>query len=201
LNTLLLEDSPDGEIPVNVYDELSHNRILFISGQLTDELATDIVATLLLKDSENSEKKITLFINSDGGHIRNAFMIHDMMKLISSPLETICMGSALDEAAIILASGTPGMRMATKTSVICACQLSYGSGVMTALKDAKKFLDHASLDNKHMMEILAKTCNKSIKQVSSDFDRRVFMSPAQALKYGLIDRVIKCMKCENEIEG
>ena len=82
MNTLVLEQTEHGEVPVDVYQKLSSDRILFLANYLDDDLASDIVATLLLKDHEDSEKKITLFINSPGGDIRNVLMIYDVMEMI-----------------------------------------------------------------------------------------------------------------------
>lgn len=190
MNTIVLESTEHGDIPVDVYQKLANDRILFICDDISDTIATDVAATLLLKDSEDPGKKVTLFINSQGGDIRNALMICDIMNMIESPIETVCIGAAMDEAAIILSSGTPGMRFATKNSVISASQLVHEWMVRANLTDAKKYLELASGDNKKMMEILAKTTGKSLKQVMSDFDRRVFMSAPQAAKYKLIDKVI-----------
>jgi len=190
LNTLVIESTDNGDIPVDVYQKLSNDRILFICDQITDELATDILATLLLKDAEDPESKITLFINSDGGDIRNALMIYDTMSMISAPIETVCIGSAMDEAALILAGGTPGLRFATKNSVIAVSHLVHDWYTQANLTDAKKILDQSMSDNKKMMEIISKSCGKTMKQVLEDFDRRVFMTANQAAKYGLIDKVI-----------
>lgn len=190
MNTLVLEETPDGDMPLDVYQKLANDRILFVCNQITDELATDIIATLILKDAEDPDSKITIFINSDGGDIRNAFMIYDVMKMIQSPIETVCIGSAMDEAAIILAGGSQGMRLATKNSVIAVSQLVHDWYTHSNLTDAKKILDQCSIDNKRMMEIIAKSCNKPIKQVTEDFERRVFMGAASAVKYGLIDKVV-----------
>jgi ATP-dependent Clp protease protease subunit len=194
LNTIVTESTEHGEFPVDVYQKLSNDRILFICDDINDVVASDITATLLLKDSEDSEKKITIFINSQGGDIRNALMICDMMRMIEAPIETVCIGAAMDEAAIILASGTPGQRFATKNSVIAVSQLTQKWVAHADLKDAKKFLDLITGDNKKMMEILAKTTGKTVKQVNEDFDRRVFMNAPQAVKYGLIDRVVTFSK-------
>jgi ATP-dependent Clp protease protease subunit len=190
LNTIVTETTEHGEMPLDVYQKLANDRILFICDVINDIVATDIVATLLLKDSEDSDKKITLFINSQGGDIRNAFMICDVINLIDAPVETVCIGAAMDEAAIILSSGAPGMRFATKNSVIAASQLVHSYLNHSDLTNAKKYLDLSLGDNKRMMDILAKTTNKTLKQVSEDFDRRVFMSAAQAAKYGIIDKVV-----------
>lgn len=194
MNTLVLESNELGDFPVDVYQKLSNDRILFICDTITDSVASDIVATLLLKDAEDSEKKITLFINSQGGDIRNALMIYDMMQMIDSPIETVCIGSAMDEAIIILAGGTPGMRLATKNSCIAVSQLSSDWFINSNLTDAKKILDLSVQDNKRMMNILAECTGKSVKQVSEDFDRRVFMNSAQAVKYNLIDKVVRVNK-------
>jgi len=194
VNTIITETTEHGELPLDVYQKLANDRILFICEDITDSIATDITATLLLKDSEDSEKKITLFINSQGGSIRNALMICDMMEMIEAPVETVCIGAAMDEAALILTSGAPGMRLATKNAVIAVNQLSHAGIRYTDLTDAKKYLELAKTDNKRMMDILSKTTGKTIKQVNEDFDRRVFMTAAQAAKYGLVDKVVKFSK-------
>jgi len=117
-----------------------------------------------------------------------------MMAMIDAPIETVCIGAAMDEAAIILASGTPGMRFATRNSVIAVNQLSHDWITHANLTDAKKYLDLALADNKRMMEILAKTTGKTLKKVTEDFERRVFMTAFQAAKYNLIDKVVSFNK-------
>lgn len=184
MNTLILEQTENGDIPVDVYAKLSQDRILFLSEELHDELATDMVATLLLKDSEDPDRKITLFINSHGGDIRNAFMIYDVMTMIQAPVETVCIGAAFDEAVILLSGGTPGLRFATKHAVIAASQLMPGLHMHTDLPGASELLKQHKMDNDRLMDILSKTTGMPIKQVREDFDRRVFMNAKQALKYG-----------------
>lgn len=194
MNTIVTETTEHGEIPVDIYQKLSNDRILFVSDFIDDKLATDIVATLLLKDSEDSDKKITLFINSEGGDIRNILMIYDMMQLMQAPIETVCIGSAMDEVAIILAAGTPGMRLATKNSLVSVNQLTHDWSNYSDLTDAKKALDQGLIDNKKMMEIIAKCTQKTLKQVTADFNRRVFMNCNQAVRYGIVDKVVAFSK-------
>ena len=194
MNTIVLESTEHGDMPIDVYQKLSNDRILFISSFIDDRLATDIIATLLLKDSEEPDRKITLFINSPGGDIRNVLMICDMMNMIEAPIETVCVGSAMDEAVIILSSGTPGMRFATKNSVISASQLVHDWMTRADLTDARKYLELATVDNKRMMDIIAKTTKKSLKEVMAFFDRRVFMNASQAQKFGFIDKVVTFSK-------
>jgi ATP-dependent Clp protease, protease subunit len=190
LNTLVLEQTEHGEVPVDVYQKLSSDRILFLANYLDDDLASDIVATLLLKDHEDSEKKITLFINSHGGDIRNALMIYDVMEMIHAPIETVCIGAAMDEAVILLAGGTPGMRLATPHAVISATQLVGSFHMHTDLPGAQALFEQEKLDNQRLMEILSKTTKKPIGQVKKDFDRRVFFNAKNALKYGFIDQIV-----------
>jgi ATP-dependent Clp protease protease subunit len=190
VNTIILEETEHGEVPIDIYQKLANDRILFLFNLIDDKLASDIIATLLLKDGEDSDAKITLFINSDGGDIRNVLMIYDMMQIIEAPIETVCIGSAQNEAAILLAAGTPGMRFATKHAVIAASQLVHEWMSFSDLTDAKQILELSSKDNKRMMEIIAKSCGKTTKEVMVDFERKVFMNANQAVKYGLIDKVI-----------
>lgn len=190
MNTLVTESTEYGDVPIDIYQKLSNDRILFICNHIDAKLASDISANLILKDSENSENKITLFINSDGGSIRNALMIYDVMSMIQSPIETVCIGSAMDEAAIILAAGTPGMRFATKHSFIAISQLINNYSQYSDLTQAKQNLAQSIDDNKKMMDIFAKVMGKSSKEVMSIFERRMFLSATQSVKFGLIDKVI-----------
>lgn len=190
MNTFVLEQTEIGDIPIDVYQKLANDRILFITDAITDELATDMVATLLLKDAEDSDKKITIFINSDGGDIRNAFMIYDVMKILSAPIETICIGSAQNEAAILLAGGTKGMRFATSNTVIAINQLVHDWYMQTNLTDAKKLLEQSQIDNRRLLEILSKATGKTMKFLREDLDRQVFFNANQAIKYGLIDKIV-----------
>ena len=194
MNTIVTEPVDDDEISVDLYQKLSNNRILFITDYIDDKVATDIVATLLLKDSEDRKSKITLFINSEGGDIRNVLMIYDMMKLVKSPIETVCIGSAMDESTIILASGTPGMRFATKNSLISINQLTHENTALSDLTDAKKSLDQYMIDNKKMIEIIARKTGKKIKQITEKLNRRLFMTAQQAIRFGLIDKVVSLNK-------
>ncbi len=190
MNTIIAEATEQGEVAIDIYQKLANGRILFISDFIDDKVATDITATLLLKNIEDDKHKISLIINSNGGDIRSVFMIYDMINIIAAPVETVCVGSAIGEAVILLAAGAPGMRMATKNSIIAVNQLTYDWTNYSDLADAKEVLNQSVADNKKMMEILAKRAKKSLKQVMSDFDRRVFMNANQAAQYGIIDKIV-----------
>jgi ATP-dependent Clp protease, protease subunit len=191
LNTIITETTEHGEVPIDIYQKLSNDRILFLTDFIDDKVATDISATLLLKDTESTDNKITLFINSEGGDIRAVFMIYDTMQMISSPIEVVCFGSAMNEAALILVGGSKGMRYATKNSIIAAGQLISQWAKRSNMVDAAKTLAQVTKDNKRMMEILAKHSGKKLAQVTKDLDRIVFLEPVKAAKYGFIDGIIK----------
>jgi ATP-dependent Clp protease protease subunit len=194
LNTLVLEDSEQGEVVIDVYQRLANDRILFIHEYIDDKVASDICATLLLKNAENKEEKITLFINSEDGDIRSVFMIYDMMNVIDSPIETICSGSAWNEPLLLLAAGNKGMRFATQNAVICASEIMYDKLHFSDLTDARIIKDIIKNDNKKMLEAFASITGKSYKTVAQDFSKKNFMTPTQAKKYGLIDGIIKNKK-------
>lgn len=194
MNTLILEQNENGEVAVDVYSKLSNNRVLFISEDINENMATDIVAALLCKNEEDDTSKITLFINSEGGDLRSVFMIYDVMKLLKAPIETICSGAAWNESLLLLSAGTKGMRYATSSSVICTSQVMYDKMHFSDLTDARVIKDLIKYDNKKMLEAFAKNTGKTYKQICSDFNKKTFMTPTQAKKYGLIDAIIKNKK-------
>lgn len=194
MNTLVLEETNQGDMVVDVYQRLANDRILFIHDFIDDKLACDVCSTLLLKNSESKKDKITLFINAESGDIRSVFMIYDMMNVIDAPIETVCAGSAWDEALLLLAAGTPGMRYATQNSVVCATQLMYDKMHFSDLTDARIIKDLIKNDNKRMLEAFAKITGKPVAAITKDFSERKFMNPNQAKKYGLIDGIIKNKK-------
>jgi len=195
MNTIVLqEDQEHGDHATDVYQKMANDRILFITDYVNDNMAIDIVATLLLKDCENPDKKITIFINSNGGDIRNVFMIYDVMTALSSPIETVCIGAAMNEAAILLAGGAKGMRLATKNSTICFNQLINNNQNHTNMTDAKNLFDQFKIDNDKLLKILSIAVSKPVKQLRKDFDRRVFFTATKALKYGFIDKIVSHSK-------
>lgn len=193
MNTFITETTEHGDIVVDVYTKLANNRVLFISA-IDDAAASNIVASLIVLDGESSEEKISLFINSYGCDIRNALMIYDTIKLLKSPIETICVGNIASEAVILLCAGTPGMRIATKNSVISVSPLIIEGSLIGNLTDAQKQLNLQLRDNNSLMEILAAATNKPLKTILKDFPNNRFFSAAEAKAYGLIDKIANIKK-------
>jgi ATP-dependent Clp protease protease subunit len=192
LNTVIIEKNENGEeTPYDVFSKLVESRVLFVYDFIDDGIATDIVASLLYLDHEDDSKKISLYINSPGGDIRSIFMIYDIMNLISSPIETICVGSAMGESALILAAGDEGMRMATQNAMIKINQLS--------CTDPSSYLDMANVDisiennkkdNAAFIQALSNLTGKTTKYLLKKTERDLYLSPPEAKKYGIIDAII-----------
>jgi len=190
MNTLVLEETEIGEIPVDVYQKMANDRILFISNYIDERVASSIVATLILKDHEDPDLKTTLFINSPGGNIRDVLMIYDIMKILSSPVEIVCVGACMQEATLLLAGGTPGMRLATKNSIITIGQLVPNWHTSTNMTDGNNLMKLLKIDNDRLLDIYSKALNKPVKQLKQELDRESFFTATKAVKYGLIDKVV-----------
>lgn len=191
MNPIILDQTEDGGIhSTDIFTKLSNNRVFFIYDYIDDKIATDICASLLLKDVE-SKDKITLFINSEKGDIRAVFMIYDIIKSLRSPIETVCCGFAMGEVVLLLVSGTKGMRKATKNSIIVPGQLTHDESHYSNLTDAKSLLDRSLQDNKDFMKAIAKATGKKTTTIIKDFERKQFMDAKQALKYGIIDEILE----------
>lgn len=191
MNTLVIEQTEQGDALIDIYSKLSKDRIFFVSDIIDEKQATDLIASLILKDSEKDSEKITIFLNSNGGDIRNIFMIYDTMMLLKSPIEIVCNGIVSHESILLLAAGTKGMRYATQHSNIVLTKLVHESSYYSDLTDAKKFLDRFKKDNKEYIACLAKHTSKTVAQIEKDSNNKLFLSPQQAVKYGLIDKVVK----------
>ena len=190
MNTLITETTENGEIATDIYTKMADDRMLFITNHIDDQLASDIAATLLLKDYE-SGNKITLFINSEGAtDIRNVFTIYDTMQLIECPIETICVGSAMNETALILAAGSKGMRFATPNAVICLAQLAQEKYYRATLEDAKGVVERIHKDNKAFIGAIAKKTGNKVADVMAKAKDKWFMSAKQAKTFGLIDGIL-----------
>lgn len=190
MNTIVLEKMGNvEEIHVDIFTRLLQNRVIFIDDLITDKAAVDILAALLFLDKEN-HNKITIFINAEDGDIRNVFAIYDGMQLISSPLETFCIGAVMQEAVLLLAAGTKGSRLITKNADVCLSQLTSQFMGHSDLTNTK--ISHTKIirDNENFLKTLSKHIGKSLAQLKKDTGRQVFMTAAEAVRYGIADKVI-----------
>lgn len=184
----VIEKSNMGERAYDIYSRLLKDRIIILSGEIDDNLANSIVAQLLYLDSINNDT-INLYINSPGGSITSGMAIYDTMNFIKSDVSTICIGMAASMAAFLLSSGKKGKRFCLPNSEVMIHQpLGGAQGQATEIKIAAERI--LKLKDK-LNTILAQNTGKSLKQIERDTERDNFMDSKEALKYGIIDNVIK----------
>ncbi|EAW33753.1 ATP-dependent Clp protease proteolytic subunit [Lyngbya sp. PCC 8106] len=174
---------------VDIYTRLNQERIIFLGQEVTDGLANRIVASMLYLDSDDPNKPIYLYINSPGGSVTAGMAIYDTMQYIKSDVVTICVGLAASMGAFLLASGTPGKRLALPHARIMIHQPMGGTrGQASDIEiEAREILRIRSLLN----SILAERAHQSIEKVEKDTDRDYFLSAEEAREYGLVDQVIE----------
>lgn len=185
MNSLILENDQ----PIDVFHRLLSNRIIFIYDYIDDQIASEITAALLSKDLENNEP-ISLFINSEGGYVKDIFTIYDTFKIIKSPIRTVASGLVMNESVLLLAAGEKDMRFATKNSIIVPSQIYCESQNYSDLTDAKIMLSLLQKENENFMSALSKCCGKTSKFLLKDLREKKYMTPKDAVSYGLIDKVV-----------
>lgn len=184
----VIEASSRGERSFDIFSRLLRERIIFLGSEIDDEVANSIVAQLLLLDSENSEKDIMLYINSPGGVITAGMAIYDTMNLIKADVSTICLGEAASMGSFLLSSGAKGKRLALPSARIMIHQpLGGAKGQATDIEIEAKEIGRMK---KELTSILAQNSGQDLEKVQKDCERDYYMSAAQAVEYGLIDKVI-----------
>ena len=185
---MVVEQTPRGERAFDIYSRLLKERVIFITGPIEDHMANVVVAQLLFLEAENPEKDINIYINSPGGSVTSGMSIYDTMSYIKPDISTLCIGQASSMGAILLTGGTKGKRFALPNSRIMIHQPLGGfQGQATDIEiHAQEILKIRTKLN----EILSQHCGKDIDKVSQDTERDNFMSGDEAVKYGLIDKVI-----------
>jgi len=177
----------------DVHEALLTNRIVFLTEDVTADLASRIIAVLIYLDTQGSDP-IKLYINSPGGDIDGLFGIYDTMNMISAPIQTICIGEASSCAAIILAAGTPGLRMATSNSSIMIHQMWVDGameGTATAVEMEAKAIKNLK---RKLTEMLARHSGQTYQQVYEDCEYDKYMTAKEAKAYGIIDKIIYSTK-------
>jgi ATP-dependent Clp protease protease subunit len=184
----VIEQTGRGERSYDIYSRLLKDRIIMLSGEVNDAVASSIVAQLLFLEAQDPDKDIYFYINSPGGVITSGFSIYDTMNYIKPDVSTICIGQAASMGAFLLACGAEGKRYALPSSRIMIHQpLGGAQGQATDIAiQAKEILRMKS----YLNEILAQKTGKSVKKIEKDTERDYFMSAEEAQEYGLIDKVL-----------
>ncbi len=184
----VIEQTGRGERSYDIYSRLLKDRIVFLGGVVTDDVANLITAQLLFLESEDPEREINMYINSPGGSVTAGLAIYDTMQFVKPPVSTLCVGLAASMSAVLLAAGEKGRRYALPHSRVLIHQPS--GGFQGQASDIEIQAREAVRQKSILNEILAAHTGKDIKQVEKDTDRDHFMSGKEALEYGLIDEVL-----------
>jgi ATP-dependent Clp protease protease subunit len=186
---MVIEQSGRGERAYDIYSRLLKERVIFLVGPINDGMANLIVAQLLFLESENPDKDIHLYINSPGGSVSSGMAIYDTMQFIKPDVSTLCTGLAASMGSFLLAAGAKGKRYCLPNSRVMIHQPSGGfSGQASDIEIHAKEVLYLK---KRLNEMLAKHTGQSIEIIERDSDRDRFMGAEDAVKYGLIDRVLQ----------
>ncbi|WP_190616169.1 ATP-dependent Clp endopeptidase proteolytic subunit ClpP [Tepiditoga spiralis] len=189
---VVVESNGRYERSYDIYSRLLKDRIIFIGSPIEETIANVVVAQLLFLESQDPEKDIYIYINSPGGSVTDGLAIYDTMQYIKPDVSTICIGQAASMGAVLLSGGTKGKRFALPNSRVMIHQIAGGAeGVAT---DVQIRLNEMQRLKKILYDILSFHTGQTYKKIEKDCDRDNFMSAEEAVKYGLIDKVIGSRK-------
>jgi ATP-dependent Clp protease protease subunit len=186
---MVVEQTSRGERAFDIYSRLLKENIIFLGTPIDDNVANLIIAQMLFLAAEDPEKDISLYINSPGGSITAGLAILDTMKLVEPDMVTYCVGQAASMGAVLLAAGTKGKRYSLPNSRILIHQ-PHMSGLAGQASDIDIYAKEILRMRETLNGILADACGQPVEKISRDVDRDYIMSAAQAVEYGLVDRVI-----------
>ena len=186
---MVIEQTANGERAFDIYSRLLKERIIFLGTGIDDYVSSLIIAQLLFLEADDAKKDIYMYINSPGGVITSGFGIIDTMNYIKPDISTICVGQAASMAAMILSSGTKGKRSALENSRIMIHQPL--GGVQGQATDIEIHTKEILYLREKLNKIMSKNTGKPVKTIEKDTNRDNFMSSDDALKYGLIDQIVK----------
>ncbi|MEK6274522.1 MAG: ATP-dependent Clp protease proteolytic subunit [Actinomycetota bacterium] len=185
---MVVEQTARGERALDIYSRLLSERIIFLGSPIDDEIANLTIAELLHLESEDPDKDISLYINCPGGSVYAGLAIYDTMQFVKPAIATISVGIAMSLGALLLAAGAKGKRMALPNAKILIHQLS--GGFEGQASDIEIQAREAIALKRQMEEIVAQHTGQALEKVSKDMERDYFMTPEEAMEYGLIDKVL-----------
>ena len=189
---MVVEQSSRGERAYDIYSRLLKERIIFLTGPIDDNIASLVCAQLLFLESENPKKEISFYINSPGGIVWSGLAVYDTMQYISSKIMTICIGQAASAGSLLLAAGEKDMRFSLPNSRIMIHQPS--GGYQGQVTDLEIQTNEIIKTKKRLNQIYAKHTGKNIREVELIMERDKYFSPEEAIKFGLIDKIVKNRK-------
>lgn len=184
---MVVDQTNNGERSYDIYSRLLEDRIIFLTGEITDEIANIIVAQLIYLEGKDPTKDICLYINSPGGSVSAGLAIYDTINYIKCDVITTCIGLAASMGAFLLASGTKGKRFALANAEIMIHQPL--GGAQGQASDIEIQANHIKKIKEKINKVLSERTGQSLKKVEKDTDRDYYMSAEEALEYGLIDKI------------
>lgn len=184
----VIEKTKGGERAYDIYSRLLEDRIIFVGNPVEAQMVNTVVAQMLFLEKQNPEKDITLFINTPGGEVYSGMAIYDTMQYVKCDVQTICVGLAASMGSIFLAGGTKGKRMALPHSRIMIHQPSHGA--QGTISDTRIAVEEGLRIKDMITDIMAERTGQKRDQVELDMDRDKWLTAEEALKYGIIDKVI-----------
>lgn len=184
---MVVEQSTRGERSFDIYSRLLRERIIFVNGQVEDNMAALICAQLLFLEAENPKKEVSLYINSPGGSVTAGLAVYDTMQFIKAPVATLCMGTAMSMGSFLLMAGAPGRRASLPNAQILVHQPL--GGYQGQATDVFIHAENLRQVKRRMIEAYAKHCGRSYEDVERTLDRDHYMTPEEAKSWGLIDEV------------
>ena len=186
---MVIEQTSRGERSFDIYSRLLRERIIFVTGQVEDHMASVIVAQLLFLESENPKKDIFMYINSPGGVVTAGMAIHDTMQYIRPRVGTVCIGQAASMGSFLLASGEPGMRVALTNARIMIHQPSGGAQGMASDIEIQA---REILRIRHSLnQLYAKYTGQPLEEIEKAMDRDTFLEAEEAMEFGIVDKVFE----------
>lgn len=185
----VIEKTPMGERAFDIYSRLLKDRIVFLGTAIDDGVANTVIAQLLFLESEDPSKDIKLYINSPGGSVTAGLAIYDTMQLVKPDVHTICIGMAASMGAVLLAGGAKGKRYALPNAEMMIHQVL--GGAQGQASDIKITAERIMKTKDKLNQLLAKHTGQKMEKVENDTDRDYYLDPEDAVKYGLIDKIIK----------
>lgn len=189
---MVIEQSSRGERSFDIFSRLLRERIIFVNGQIEDNMAAIVCAQLLTLEADNPEKEVSLYINSPGGVVSSGFAIYDTMRYIACPVSTVCMGFAASMATFLLMAGDPGRRISLPNTRILLHQPS--GGFQGQASDIQRHAEDILKTKRRMIDLYALHCGRTIEDVENTLDRDHFMSAEGAKAWGLVDHVYDTRK-------
>lgn len=193
---MVVEQSPRGERAYDIYSRLLKERIIFLGSAINDDVANIVIAQILFLEAEDPDKDITFYINSPGGVVTAGLGIYDTMRYVKCDIATLCMGQAASMGAVLLAAGTKGKRYALPNSRIMLHQPM--GGFQGQASDIEIHANEILRMRQNLNTILVRHTGQKLKKIQTDTERDFFMGAEEAVKYGVVDKVLTQRRNQEE---